>query len=1379
MATPNLGMYRPAHGTFPDSWDVAANYNWDVIDAAFAATGAYDLIPGTGHTHDGTAGQGPKIRHQDLSGAGVLTHTQLDAGSSKVMVSVADTIADYLNLKVIAGVNVILTVIPGPSEQLVISVPSAGGAWTAADEYGGRHAVPTSAPVAYTDNFNFPPQTALRDCGYARTTSSPSFEFYTTGYSAMAYVDATKGDPLSAQYAATVACHIPHGRAQRVTLSLTDLDYSGLTTNDTVEFTLALHSTHLLGAHLPQQIGVVLEIHFTCTGPGTYTCTHRIFILPNAIDKVLLFECHNHVNPQDLFGCWELAMDSNGHIYHYWRRNLVFSSQTLPNSIPGPVAAYFAALSASLVGLGEPKYGSMGFGCQYAISMFSKFNVECRWLSVTSDCDVYDEVPPACPGLLPPVGMPSVTPLPKEFWFVVPGGLANGIPGAECCAAPLLHVGDVLETDTDGNPATWVTGCNEIPIITAGAVPPTKIQGFTTNKSWEVCFPCVSPTGMPTIFNPPLDWPKEGTTGAVIVHGIGPLPPYMEIISSTAGFEIVDVVWLNWWEFLLKYVILDGYAGIPVTLTLRNKYVPAITYTFLFVTITNSAPIISSVTWLDTYEGLKTIPTEGYEFAATITGSGFDVGCALTSPTIGVTIVSFNRINDGEIDAVIKLDYDMGTSFVLTVTNPDANTDTESYALAYTPPIVAYKTLAPNTLIGGPGAPRTANFIGNFFAPGVTVIVNPLVPPGTINLTGFARISQTHLQATFDTVGGLGTPVLFDIVDAVRGYTTTVSLFDVGDILAPTIAGVVLNPTPVYNAGANNPYQITVNSTGIDFGPNVDVLITGPYANGEVYGTPGDVRTISATPGQAVAQFRAWCLSAGGFVNVQVVKPGVGSATLVPAFLSSLPLAPMGVPVVGWSAGLEPGAAGVMTATFPLNASHLTEISSCTPDYVTFSGKVWTAPNIVTYNYVVDAAAVEGVPFTVHFRNGPCDVVGVNYVGSAIEYVTPTITAIEFPTDEWYAGVTGFLIGTGFQAGSVVAFGGQTVWVGTVFISPTRLGVTVNHLAAGGSTVQVTNPDGKIAGPFGFAVTPEVTPDRNHCELVPAITGSLGAKLYVYGTGLFPPGAAYAFVGFNVTAVNQTINNYLEFTGNVVAPAGNWVSVVISSTATPGGYPSIDLVRAEASPGGTVIINSVGTPTAKDNQLGIIQIVEGFNLDLIIAVEADVVSPDLQNLDYIPVGVLPAISFTIISSTPNRLVLSMDIGKGVAPNVYNLLFYGLGPVLLATAPNAVTVQPADTAPQISAPERLALDSVIPTGAGLPWAAGVVVSGPTPWMFGDYIEATGFTLAVPPTYNAFLQTWTVNGLNGLAGARWQLKIKNPTRPAAPDECVYSFAGGVVT
>ena len=1371
MATPNLGMNRPAHGTFPDTWEGPVNFNWDAIDAAFAATGAYDLVPGTGHTHDGTAGQGPKIRHQDLAGAGVLTHTQLDAGSSKVMVSVADTVADYLNLKVIAGVNVVLAVISGPSEQLVISVPSAGGAWTAADEYGGKHAVPTSAPVSYTDNFNFPPQTALRDCGYARTTSSPSFEFYTTGYSAMAYVDPSKGDPLSAQYAATVACHIPHGRAQRVTLSLTDLDYSELTTNDTVEFTLALHSTHLLGAHLPQQIGVVLEIHFTCTGPGVYTCTHRIYVLPNAIDKVLLFECHNHVNPQDLFGCWELAMDSNGHIYHYWRRNLVFSSQTLPNSIPGPVAAYFAALSASLIGLGEPKYGAMGFGCQYAISMFSKFNVECRWLSVTADCDVYDEVPPVCPGILPPVGMPSITPLPREFWFVVPGGLANGIPGAECCAAPLLHVGDVLETDTDGNPATWVTGCNEIPIITAGAVPPTKIQGFTTNKSWEVCFPCVSPAGTPTIFNPPLDWPKEGTTGAVIVHGIGPLPPYMEIISSTPGFVIVDVVWLNWWEFLLKYVILDGFAGTAVTLTIRNKYVPAITFTTLFVTIANSYPIFSSATWLDSYEGLRTLPAEGYEFNVTLNGTGFDVGCAVTSPTIGVTIVSTNRISDSRIDAAIRFDFDMGTSFVLTFTNPDGHTDTETFALLYVTPIVDYKTLAPNTLIG---AARTYQIFGNFFSPGVTAVLNPGVPPGTIANFTFVRVSQFLIQGTFDVIGGLGAQVDIDIVDVDRG-TITVPLFQVGDIAVPSIGAISLSPTPVYNNGVT-PYLLTVNSGGLNFGPNVDVLISGPYAAGEIHQNPGGSYTVSAAPGQAVCSFMAYCTSAGGFVNVQVSKPGVGVSGPFAPFATSLPLAPLVAPVVGWSAGLEPGAAGVMTATFPLNASHLTEISSCTPAYVTFSGRVWTAPNIVTYNYVVSATAVEGTPITVHFRNGPCDLVGVNYVGSAIEYVTPTITSIEIPKDEWYAGVTGYLIGTGFQAGSVVAFGGQTVFVGSVFISPTRLGVTVNHLAAGASTVQVTNPDGKIAGPIGFAVTPEVAPDRNHCELVPAITGSLGAKMYVYGTGLFPPGAAYVFAGFNVTSVDQTINNYLEFTGNIIAPAGNWVSVVISSTAMPGGYPSIDLVRAEASPGGTVIINSVGTPTAKDNQIGIIQIVEGFNLDLIIGVEADVVSPDLQNLDYIPVGIPPAVSFTIISSTPDRLVLSMDIGKGVAPNVYNLLFYGVGPVLLATAPNAFTALPADTAPQITAPERLALDGVIPSGAGLPWAAGVVVSGPTPWMFGDFIEATGFALALPPTYNAFLQTWTVNGINGLAGAQWQLKVK---RPAVPDECVYRIVGGVVT
>lgn len=588
--TPNLSLNRPPHGDYDNTWDQPVNQNWDIIDGLFSGS-----TP-PGHKHNGAAGMGPKIDHTDLLTIGVKTHAELDASFEKVMVSASDTTPNYLEPKIVAGANTIITKLNSPgNEQLQIASSGGGSPWVDEDEYGTKHTVPTSAPVAYTDNFTYPPGFSLLQADYtvARSSApagSPLPNFFTTGYSSVIYIDPTQGDDPIGKYAATVTCQTPHGPAQRATCSITDIDYSNLEDGDYVAFTLSLFSTHRLGTVLPQKHGVMLEIHLVklSTGPDVFQVSHRLMVLPDASTQVLLWS-HQHSDPDDMKGAWEISLDANGHVYHYWRRKLVHSTQASPPSTVGPVQAYFATLMASLLADTDEKYGAMGFGFHYGISPLSKFNFEFRWLTVAADSDIYDETP-VCPGTADPYGIVSNWDLPKEF-FLIP----SVIPDDVCCASPsLIKVGDVLETHPiTGDPTVWVTESAVMPeyMDSTGSQ-----SGFRTNTSPHG-HPCVAPNLDPagiTIYDLTGNWPATGpiagTSGKVVIHGVNDLPPLLKVLTANPYFIIIDVVWLDHFEFEIKYEILEDGGGTDIDLEISNAVSPARTLIIPILAAIQDAP---------------------------------------------------------------------------------------------------------------------------------------------------------------------------------------------------------------------------------------------------------------------------------------------------------------------------------------------------------------------------------------------------------------------------------------------------------------------------------------------------------------------------------------------------------------------------------------------------------------------------------------------------------------------------------------------------------------------------------------------------------------------------------------------------------------------
>lgn len=1365
--TPELNLELPNNGDYEDVWDGPVNSNWEKISAEFAADGPYDGPPGPGHSHDGTIGEGPQVRHQDLQDAGSTTHSDLDTESGKVLVSSGDTTVDYLLNQLQAGSGIILTKInPGADEVVEIEAsgvtPTLGDANDPSGEYGWKHFVPTSAPVAYTDNFNYPSGMRLVNCDYAVDVLTPGgarFDFRSTGYSARTAVDTKLGGDPNGQYAATVACHIPHGRAQRTTLSITEVDYSDLEVGDSVTFTLAVHSTHQVGPLLPQKYGVILEINLvkTGSGPDTYQVSHKVWIIPDNSTQVLLFSC-NHTSPDHILGCWELAIDNNGHVYHYWRRKLVYSSQTSPPNSTGPVAAYFNDLETSLAAIGDEKFGAMGFGCQYNVAFEKSFDLEFRWLSVTADSDEYYDVG-VCPVFPDLFGLPDIVELPHDFLLFPPGE-----PGVDCCDVPFSKkMGEILQTDALGNPEVWVTGCN---VMYDDASPTGAVKGYTVNTNWPGCFPCEIPDGVPNIIGPPLDWPQEGTSGYIVVHGVGPLPPYIKITSSTIGFVVVAVVWIDLWEFILKYVILDGYAGTDVDIEIYNGYTPADTYPIpAFTTITEKLPEIDSVTWLDDWSKTLIQPTSGYKFSTTINGSGFNSDAVVTSSDPAMIVTGSTYISPSQMEATVEFTFPdtRGATYDLGVTNlAQAKSVTTEVEVEYPAPVVEYVELSPDTSVA---TGKAATIHGNFFdVSAVLTVTNPALVANFVP----TWVDVNTMTAVFDIVGLTGNAIDFDITDPDGGGFVIAPCCIIADIATPSISTVVVTPGDTYEAGRGYKYSLQV--TGTNFGAPSYILLANLSVL-DIYDSEGDIHTTARSPTTADGDFWVKCGDIVA-VDVSVMKAGVGSDTSLAAFATlAIPTLTLNPGDLVFSDGLEPGATGTATLTPTTGFTHLTDLYVANTNIVLDPLTRVVNPADIEWDYEVAADAVEGSTVDLEFDNGDCDVSPQTH-SQDIEYAAPTITSLEADFYEDVLSNTVKIRGTNFRAGAIVNLTGNLSFVSVDSITPTLMEITVDDGVPGAASIEVENLDTKVTGPEALTVLTELVPVFNSSQLDPSTEGT-STTVRIWGQNFTPPGAVYAFVGLAGVVQVLALPNYLEFTGTITAAVGNPVTLGITSTSHV--HPDLDVDLVEATGGGDVVIHSVSNPTPKENSTGVEFIVEGENLDLVVTVEAEVDDADKQALEYVPSGATIPVSVSVVTKIPSTLVLSLDLEKGLAYSDYTLKLYDGGMGLLATVPAALEAQPSDDAADISKVTRAALDIGIPnTGLAL-WSVVIKMEGATPWLFGDVWVSAGFTIT-SQVFNSVTDEWTVDGTNDAGGADWELKLTRPGIPGT-EWTVFRIPGGV--
>lgn len=1413
LPTPNLSLNRPDHGDFPDTWEIPVNFNMDIIDALFDAA--------TGHTHDGTAGNGPKIDHADLLNIGALSHAQLDLDSGLAYVTGVDTTLGNLSSKIVAGTNVTLNVLnPGANEQIEIDVaavePSIGGGSDPTGTYGWKSFVPTSAGVSYTDNFSYPPSFSLKNAAYATDASPATVDFISTGYSAQLIVDPSAGAVTTGRYCSTVLPHIPHSPTQRAAIDISKLDYSELEVGDSVSFTLGLYSSHTLGPAFPQKYGVLLEVHFTkIDSVPTYQVSSRVLVIPDDGPHIQVYEYHSST-PGDVDGCWEISLDANGHLYHYWRRNLVFTTQTTPPSSPGPVSAYFSALTSSLKALGEPPFGGIGFGCQYNVTTASKFYLEIRWFAMNAEQDIYYDA--GVEGAYPLLG-PTIVNVPINYWTETPGGPGPGIPGAECCPPPYLAVaiGDVV-----GAPPSQATvvACNTIPTPLIGATfgglgLSMEVPGYQLDVNGP-CIPCPLPFANPVppvfkgvipvgdgvgggtssgggLVNVREDWeevddgfgnpefqPREGHYIHFFLEDyVWYISPFVEVVSSTADLEIINVEWIDYNAIQVWAKVAPDSAGTSVSLDIRDQYTPLKSITLTdFFTIQAGTPVIDTIE-IEEYEtgvSTTTFLTQA-NHSVTIHGHYFNLaGSTSLTTNIGtltnVAVVDAQTIT-AKLDLLAQRDPE---DVALTVSITGGGAASMGTAMSYHSLQIVSGDVDAVAIGSGTGT-LTVPYITDDLPATIAMESSPI--PGNIVfvVTGYAG---NTLSFTYTITVGAAGPYSAIVTDLVSGLNVTRALLTVGGGLPlPAITGVTTSANPY--VGRN--VSLTISGVGLG-SPDLYVTLAGMVFMGS-NGTIGNV--VNTTyPGAIECDIFINELEVPGPIAVTVTAPDNGVSTgrtdtMVAAFSTlAVPVMTYVSEVFGGPVDIGgkplPGTAGTLTITgtnFTTGAGEI-EVST-TSDLLEFTGPtavVGLEPSpTITIPYAVSPAANGelAIPITITQNLNGSTVSST--VDLAYEALTLSDISYDQPLQDGRVGINITLTGTGFDPGGapvVTTIGALAPSGGLVSATATEIVYNAATSGVGPGGLQITNTDGQFIQWNGWVDA------QSDVEVDHGVSGFDSGDLYsglpttlsIYGDNLDVAG-----MPGNLSLTNATIlgappiifsRTYMEIPINVTGPPGSIVTASIAANAFGGPYGPYTVASIKAAPT-TVDVTGVTPSTLKEATVGQIYEIYGDNLNLVVNVE--ITFKTGEDMDKGPVTYLPkGITSPVIESvpaviTPDKITLTLDTGPGLARRLMSITLSDGAFVPLYEITDAFLVTPFST--DVIVIDEPTADATADLAGGATYVTQIPLVGFDTYFPGDVWAATGavintwdfFPLAVPPF-------WELNVTNNAAPGFLQFDLTRP-------------------
>ncbi|MBT0768317.1 IPT/TIG domain-containing protein [Kineosporia sp. J2-2] len=525
-------------------------------------------------------------------------------------------------------------------------------------------------------------------------------------------------------------------------------------------------------------------------------------------------------------------------------------------------------------------------------------------------------------------------------------------------------------------------------------------------------------------------------------------------------------------------------------------------------------------------------PTTGGT-SVTVTGSGFLTASGAAAVKFGGTdATSYTVVGDTTITAVTPA-HGAGAADV-TVTTADGGTSAAGTVFTYLG-APAVTGLSPSS--GSVTGNNTVTVTGAGFTPGSTVAFGA-IPATVVAVNGTTGITVT-------APAGTGT---VDVrVTTAGGVSPNTGADDYTYVGTPVVSGL----SPIAgDAGGGEQVSITgsgfIGVTGVDFGGTAATTVD----------RRSDTLIVATTPAHAA-----------GAVNVHVTTTLGGTSADAPANRYTFVAGPA---VTGIAPSSGSTAGGTLVT---VSGSGFTGATG-----VRFGNLAAGSPTVVNDNQIT-AVAPAGAAGTVHVT-----VTGVYATSPAVSadqftYLAgPTVTGVA-PDSGPAGGATLVTIsGTGFTAGSTVAFGANA-GTGVQFVSDTQLRVTSPAGGAGVVDVAVTTPGGTsdVSGTrddFRYVGTPTVT---SVAPVSGAVAG--GDTVVVTGTQFYDV-TGVTFGGAAATGVTRDSATQLTVTTPAHAAGAVDVEVTTASggTSAPASFtyeplPTVTAVSPDTggTGGGTVV----------------------------------------------------------------------------------------------------------------------------------------------------------------------------------------------------------------
>jgi hypothetical protein len=420
-----LSLTLPEHGEFPNTWEIPANANFVTLDALFSGTRS-DEANGTGHIHDGSDGQGPRINHPDLQFEAdyepTNTHEDIDdhIADTSTHFTVADIAiavnngdddgagasafpeSDWNNgpdgEDLITEIRFKNATITSPSDGVIV-VDTGQVADGSTGPIAGvpTHLPSTHAPTVFVEDFYGPPS-PLSERNWFVDSSFGNVEMMTLNGAAGLSIDVDQGSPVAGGIIHRVRTQVPHSEVQRASIFIDRVDTDDISDGDFVLIQLSLMASTVLDSVSQSRAGLFLRIYAGKFGGAFGVLRQIVHVLPagSVVPYHSYWETASLTTLDGLLGSHEISIDRNHAIHYYYNNGPVeLGANAGVGSFTNAVAWLKQALAAEYAAYSQaggplpiaPHYGRFGFDVRWSLAGARKTKIVLRHFSASSTDD--------------------------------------------------------------------------------------------------------------------------------------------------------------------------------------------------------------------------------------------------------------------------------------------------------------------------------------------------------------------------------------------------------------------------------------------------------------------------------------------------------------------------------------------------------------------------------------------------------------------------------------------------------------------------------------------------------------------------------------------------------------------------------------------------------------------------------------------------------------------------------------------------------------------------------------------------------------------------------------------------------------------------------